>query len=122
MLRLISVAVFSVTLTLPASVALAYASHDAVEDALSAISHSEATYKGHLVCAKCGLKKADAHECQDVLIVEDSGKTTEYYITKNDVAEKAGEACTQKVPATVTGTVSEKDGKTWLTASKIEKH
>jgi Family of unknown function (DUF6370) len=81
------------------------------------------TLKGTLVCAQCGLKKADAHECQDVLLVEDGkGGTAEYYITKNDVAEKAGEACTLKIPATVTGTVSQKDGKTWLTPSKIEKH
>ena len=81
------------------------------------------TFKGTLVCAQCGLKKPDAHECQDVLLVEDGkGNTAEYYITKNEVAEKAGEACTLRIPATVTGSVSQKDGKTWLTPSKIEKH
>ena len=80
------------------------------------------TYNGTLVCAKCTLNKADAHECQDVLLVTDAkGTKTEYYITKNDVAQKAGEACTAEVPATVTGTVAEKDGKIWLTPSKIEK-
>ena len=80
-------------------------------------------YSGSLMCAKCTLNKADAHDCQDVLIVTDAkGAKTEYYITKNQVAEKAGEACTQEVRATVTGTVSEKDGKAWLTPSKIEKH
>jgi Family of unknown function (DUF6370) len=78
---------------------------------------------GSLLCAKCSLKKADAHECQDVLVVTDpKGAKTEYYVTKNEVAEKAGEACTQEVKATVTGSVSQKDGKTWLTPSKIEKH
>jgi len=78
---------------------------------------------GSLLCAKCSLKKADAHECQDVLVVTDpKGAKAEYYVTKNEVAEKAGEACTQEVKATVTGTVSQKDGKTWLTPSKIEKH
>jgi hypothetical protein len=81
------------------------------------------TFKGTLVCAKCELKKTDAHECQDVLLVtDDKGTTAEYYITKNEVAEKAGEACTLRIPATVTGTVSTKDGKTWLTPAKIEKH
>ena len=81
------------------------------------------TFKGTLVCAQCELKKPDAHECQDVLLVDDGkGKTAEYYITKNEVAEKAGEACTLRIPATVTGMVSQKDGKTWLTPSKIEKH
>ena len=83
----------------------------------------DTVFKGTLVCAQCGLKKADAHECQDVLLVEDGkGNTAEYYITKNDVAQKAGEACTLRIPATVTGTLSQKDGKTWLTPSKIEKH
>lgn len=84
---------------------------------------ADGVYTGTLMCAKCTLNKPDAHECQDVLIVTDAkGAKTEYYITKNQVAETAGEACTQQVRATVTGTVSEKDGKTWLTPSKIEKH
>jgi len=81
----------------------------------------EKTYKGEMVCAKCYLKKPDAKECQDVLLVKDAGKTTELYITKNDVAKEAGEACTTAIPATITGSVAEKDGKTWLTASKIVK-
>jgi hypothetical protein len=80
-------------------------------------------FAGTLLCAKCSLQKADAHDCQDVLIVTAAnGEKTEYYITKNDVAEKAGEACTQEIKATVTGSVSEQDGKTWLTPSRIEKH
>lgn len=104
MLKLALVAAFSLALATPGTVA-------------------EDVFKGTLVCAKCGLKKADATECQDVLLVDAAdGQTAEYYITKNDVAEKSGEACTLKVPATVTGTVAEKEGKRWLTASKIEKH
>ena len=84
---------------------------------------AERTFEGTLVCAKCFLKKADARECQDVLLVESDkgGEKLEYYIKKNDVAEKAGESCTTQVKARVTGTVSEADGKTWLTPSKIEK-
>lgn len=83
---------------------------------------ADTTFKGELVCAKCYLNKPDATECQDVLLVKDAGgKTTEYYITKNKVSQESGEACTQAIPATVTGTVSQKDGKTWLTASKIVK-
>lgn len=81
----------------------------------------EKTYKGEMVCAKCFLNKPDAKECQDVLLVKDAGKTTEYYITKNKVSQESGEACTNAIPATVTGSVAEKDGKTWLTASKIVK-
>jgi hypothetical protein len=82
----------------------------------------EKAHEGTLVCAKCTLKKPDAKECQDVLLVPtDKGAKAEYYIVKNDVAKKSGEVCTAEVKAKVTGTLSQKDGKTWLTASKIEK-
>ena len=80
--------------------------------------------EGTLVCAKCYLKRADAHECQDVLLVQAaSGAKLEYYVKKNDVAKQAGEVCTTQVKARITGTVSEKDkdGKTWVVPSKIEK-
>jgi len=80
------------------------------------------TLKGDMVCAKCFLKKPDAKECQDVLLVKNAtGEPTEYYVTKNDVAKESGEACTTKIPATITGTVSEKDGRKWITATKIVK-
>lgn len=83
---------------------------------------AEDTFKGELVCAKCFLNKPDAKECQDVLLVKDAkGATVEYYITKNKVSQESGEACTQKIPAVVVGSVSEKDGRKWLTASKITK-
>jgi hypothetical protein len=80
------------------------------------------TLKGDLVCAKCYLNKPDATACQDVLLVTDStGATVEYYVTQNKVSQESGEACTQKIPATIVGTVSEKDGRKWITASKITK-
>lgn len=82
---------------------------------------ADETFKGELMCAKCSLKREDAKDCQDVLIVKNGSAQTEYYVTKNNVWEAAGEACTDVVPATVTGTVSEKDGRKWITASKIIK-
>ena len=100
----------------------AIATLGALAVATRAFAADEVTLKGELVCAKCALNKADAKECQDVLLVKDAkGKTTEYYITKNKVSQESGEACTQTIPATVIGTVSTKDDKTWLTASKITK-
>jgi hypothetical protein len=83
---------------------------------------AEETLNGEVMCAKCTLKKADAKECQDVLVVKGTGDATaEYYIVKNAVAEKFGHVCTGKTPATVTGTVTEKDGKKWIAATKMEK-
>ena len=82
----------------------------------------EMTLTGKIMCAKCTLKKADAKECQDVLVVtDDKEQMKEYYITKNAVLEKFGHTCTGEQPAVVTGPVAEKDGKTWITPTKMEK-
>ena len=88
----------------------------------SADRADEITLRGELVCAKCYLNKPDAKECQDVLLVKEKGATTEYYVTKNKVSQDSGEACTQAIPATIVGAVSEKDGRKWITATTITKH
>ena len=82
----------------------------------------EVTLSGTLMCAKCQMKKADASECQDVLVVKsDSGETKEYYVAKNAALKDAGHQCKSEAKATVTGEVTEKDGKMWIAASKIVK-
>jgi hypothetical protein len=87
----------------------------------SVASAAETSLTGSIMCAKCTLKKADAKDCQDVLVVKDAeGQVKEYYITKNDVFTKFGHTCTGEKPANVTGTVTERNGKTWITATKIE--
>ncbi len=58
----------------------------------SATAGDETTVTGKIMCAKCTLKKADAKECQDVLVVKDGDKTAEYYVEKNDVAKAFGHA------------------------------
>jgi hypothetical protein len=81
----------------------------------------ETTVSGTVMCAKCALKKSDATECQNVLVVkDDADKTTEYYVAKNAVSEKFGHVCKTKKEAVITGTVEEKDGKTWITPTKME--
>lgn len=87
-----------------------------------ATAAEEVTLSGTVVCAKCSLKKDDAKECQDVLVTKDAaGARAEYYIVKNEVSGKFGHSCTKESPATVTGEVTEKDGKKWIAPSKMEK-
>jgi len=87
---------------------------------VAAANAGETTLTGKVMCAKCALKKADATKCQDVLVVKTGDKTAEYYVEKNAVAEKFGHVCGGEKPAVVTGTVSEKDGKTWIAPSKMD--
>jgi hypothetical protein len=86
------------------------------------VSAEEMTLNGSVMCAKCKLKKADAKECQDVLVVKsDQGATVEYYVAKNAVSKEFGHVCNGETAATVTGEVTEKDGKKWIAPSKMEK-
>ena len=80
----------------------------------------EVTITGNAVCAKCALHESD--KCQTVIQTQEAGKTVNYYLTDNDVSKafhknicgNAGEK------VTATGTITEKDSKKMLTASKIE--
>ena len=86
-----------------------------------ALAGDDVTLQGNIICAKCTLKKGDAKECQNVLVAKGTdGKDVEYYMAKSKAADAVGEVCTGKKPVTVTGTVSEKDGRKWITASKVE--
>ena len=89
---------------------------------LAADKPAEVTLSGEVQCAKCTLKKADAKACQDVLVVPGQGgaPATEYYLSKNTAAKGFGHVCNGTKSAVATGTVAEKDGKKWLSASKIE--
>jgi hypothetical protein len=78
------------------------------------------TLKGTMTCAKCGLHESD--KCQSVLQVKDGDSTVNYYIADNDTSKGTHKkVCTDKVEnVSITGTVSEKDGKKWITPTKIE--
>jgi hypothetical protein len=78
------------------------------------------TLKGDMVCAKCALHESD--KCQGVLKVSEAGKETRYYLAENKVAKEHHKpVCSGAVKkATVTGTVSEAEGKKLITASSIK--
>ena len=80
----------------------------------------EVTITGSMVCGKCVLHETKS--CQNVVQVTQDGKTVNYYLKQNDVSKAAHDpicgGSSEKV--TVTGTVTEKDGKEIMTPSKIE--
>ena len=77
------------------------------------------TVTGEGKCAKCALKESD--KCQNVIEVEEGGKTTTYYLAPNKVAKDYHKnVCTTTTKTTATGEVETKDGKKVLTATKIE--
>lgn len=76
---------------------------------------------GEIACAKCTLKVEGADACQSVLVVQGEAdkKPMHYYLVKNTVFEEYGHVCQGTKGALVHGTVEKKDGKLWLTASKM---
>ena len=78
------------------------------------------TVTGKIVCAKCSLHKDDAKECQNVIVADVDGKKVEYYLAKNALSEEFGHVCKGEKNVIATGTVSEKDGKTWITPTKMD--
>ncbi len=77
------------------------------------------TITGEGKCAKCALKETKT--CQNVIEVEEGGKTVKYYLAPNAVAKAYHKTvCTATVKTTATGEVTEKDGKKVLTATKVE--
>jgi hypothetical protein len=79
----------------------------------------EVTLKGTLTCGKCELKKSD--DCANVIKVTEKvdGKDAEViYWLKDEGKTEKYHACTKPKKASVTGVVSEKDGKKWITPSK----
>ena len=106
----------SLTLSLAVGLLLACgAAHLFASDA-----SKETTLTGMMVCGKCKLHITK--ECQDVLQVDKDGKTVNYFLTMNKVAKDFHSNICQNdgEKVSVTGKVSEKNGKETLVASKIE--
>ena len=78
----------------------------------------EVTLTGQATCAKCALHESD--KCQNVLQVTENGKTVNYYLAGKASEEFHKNVCHGPEKATVTGTLTEKDGKNEVAVSKIE--
>ena len=80
---------------------------------------AEVTITGEGKCAKCALHETD--KCQNVIQVQEEGKTVTYYLAQNKMSKDFHEnLCKQTQKVTATGTVTEKDGKKMMKVSKIE--
>ncbi len=81
----------------------------------------EVKLTGDLVCGRCSLKATP--KCSNVLQVKDGAKTVSYFLTDKGNGEPYHEGVCggDKVEnVTVTGKVAEKEGKKWLTPTKVE--
>lgn len=106
-----------ISLFLLAAVALVGAPLVAQDDMMD----ESVTLSGKIVCGKCTLKLEGQDQCQDVLVVaNDEGEDDLYFIAAEGATAEVEHNCKGETPATVTGTLSEKDGKTWITPTKVE--
>jgi hypothetical protein len=77
----------------------------------------EETLKGTIVCTKCELGETD--DCGNAIKVKFGDKNVVFYILDKGKAEKYHDKfCTAPAKGSVTGVVSEKDKKKYITPSK----
>ena len=77
----------------------------------------EETLKGTIVCTKCELGETDA--CGTAIKVKVDDKDVVYYFADKGKSEKYhAKICQSPGKGSVTGVVSEKDKKKWITPSK----
>jgi hypothetical protein len=85
----------------------------------AAAADKEVTLTGKIMCAKCELK--ETKKCQTVIQVQEDGKTVTYwFLDKGHKEDYHEEVCGGgRKDGTVTGTVTEKEGKKWVTPKKV---
>lgn len=81
----------------------------------------EVKLTGSLMCAKCKLKMDGVKKCTNALQVKEGEKTVTYLLEDKGNGEEYHECGGDvKENVTVTGTLTEKDGKKWVKPSKVE--
>jgi hypothetical protein len=73
-------------------------------------------YEGTITCAKCDLGKAD--KCATVIKLKDKDEV--YYFDTDSHKKYHGKICNSPKEGTVTGTVTEKDGKKVIKVTKVD--
>jgi hypothetical protein len=99
------------------------ASGSIAEDKKETDKPKETKLSGNLLCAKCTLKEKGITKCTNALQVKDGDKVVTYFLDDKGTKESYHEGICgagAKKEATVTGVVSEKDGKKWIKPSKVE--
>ena len=76
----------------------------------------EVTLKGTITCAKCDLKLEK--KCHTVIKVKEGDKDVVYYLDDKSAKANHKKICTEAKEGSVTGKVSEKDGKKYITPKK----
>jgi hypothetical protein len=79
----------------------------------------EVTLKGTITCSKCDLK-LDTDKCHTVIKVTEGDEKGVYYFDDKAGKDNHKKICQSPMDGSVTGTVSEKDGKKVITVSKVE--
>jgi hypothetical protein len=85
---------------------------------LAAADKKEVTLKGTITCAKCDLKQSD--KCATVIKVNEGGTDVVYWFDSASHKKNHKAICMEPKAGTVTGTVSEKGGKKWITVTKLD--
>jgi len=83
----------------------------------STVQAKEATLTGKITCAKCELKLEK--DCATVIVVKEGGKDTLYYFDEKSHNANHAVVCKTGKEGTVTGTLSEKDGKKYIAVTKV---
>jgi hypothetical protein len=78
----------------------------------------EVTLKGTITCAKCDLKEAD--KCATVIKAKYKGKDVVFYFDPTSGKKHHKAICTTPKEGSVTGAISEEDGKHMIKVSKVE--
>jgi hypothetical protein len=80
----------------------------------------EVTLKGQVMCASCELK--EGKKCQTVVRVKEGDHEATYYFKDRGAKESYHECVCGggRQDATVTGVITENDGKKWITPTKVE--